>query len=1015
MAFIHLHTHSYFSFLDGASSPQELVERAADLGMKALALTDHNNLCGAVEFHRQATRAGIKPLQGVEVNLEGGWHLVLLAQNPSGYSNLCRILTSAHLGNPRGKPEVAFDLLEKYSKDLIALSGCRRGQVSYLLLRKKYLQAREAAKRLINIFGKNNFFLELQQTFLPGDRTLNRYLVQLAENLGVKVVATNNVHYVYKKDFKIHDLLTCIRNLTRLEDIHPERPLNGENYLKSAQEMQEIFIEYPQALRAAQELAEECQPALTLDNNLFPRYPLPPGETAEKFLKRLTFQGAVERYGKITPAIAERLNYELKIIFELGFADYFLLVWDLVRYARQKGIRYAGRGSAADSAVAYCLYITEVDAIRRQLLFERFMSLERGQKPDIDIDFDSRHRDQVARYLSEKYGDEHVAAVCTYNTYQARSALRDLGKVMNFPEEEIDALAKKMPHIPADEISHALEKLPELQDACWRKPRYQKLFDYCRALAGFPRFIGTHLGGIVISREPLVNITPLQKSAKGVVVTQFDKKYVEELGLVKLDLLSLKTLTAIEDTMRNLSLSGWPLDYESIPYDDKKTFAMINQGNTVGVFQLESPAQRALQCRLKASRLEDLVASVALIRPGPIKGNMVEPFIARRKGEEPVSYLHPKLKPILEKTYGVVLFQEQVIEIATAIAGFTPGEADELRRVMSHARSHREMEAIGKQFIQKAIARGIDSKTAETIFSCIKGYASYGFCEAHAAAFASLAYKTAYLACHYPVEFFAALLSNQPMGYYPANTLCQEARRRGIKILPPDINRSQAQFSVEGNGIRVSLSQIKQMTKSVLNAILKAREQAPFSSLDDFRRRVFVPRPILQNLILCGAFDTLHPNRRQLLWKITGEKNVKNIPDFTPEQKQELQYRILGIDIEEHYMARWRPLLQQKGYKNTRELRQFPDRTCIKVAGIVIAPHRPPTRSGRTVVFFSLEDEFGLADVTVFEDVYQIYGNIIFSHPSPPLAVTGILQRRGNGINIIAREVKNMYEELKAK
>lgn len=1005
MAFIHLHTHSNFSFLDGASTVKELVQKAAASGMPALALTDHNNVSAAVSFYREAQAAGIKPIQGAEITMQDGCHLVLLAKNPRGYASLCQLLTRAYLNSPREDPRVSWPALEN-CREVIALSGCRRGAIPRLILQGNFQQALTTARHLIRIFGRENFFLELEPPLFPGSNRLNRYLAQLATELNIGLVATNNVHYHSKARYQLQDLLTCVRTLTTLNTVHPERHLNGEYYLKSAAQMKALFCQYPQALANTESIASRCQPVFDLEKPRFPQIPFLKNENSAAVLRRLTFSGAKKRYGKLTQDLTDRIEHELSIITNLGFCDYFLLAWDVARYARQEGIRYAGRGSAADSVVAYCLGLTEVDAYNRNLLFERFMSLEQAKQPDIDLDIDSRHRDKVARYVYDTYGQEHVATVCTFSTFRARSAVRELGKAMELPEEMLDTLTKRLPHIHADRIEQVWQELPELREL---DPRpFKKLLHFCHQVAGFPRHYGTHPGGLVISREPLTTLTPLQRSAKGVVITQFDKEGVEDLGLVKLDLLSLKTMSAVEDTAVNIKQKDKNFDYEAIPLDDRETFSLLNSGETIGVFQLESPAQRALQQKLQANNMEDIVASLALIRPGPIKGNMVEPFVARRLGKEPVSYLHPKLKPILEKTYGVVLFQEQVIEIATAIAGFTPGEADRLRRVMSHARSHTEMEKIGQQFIRKAKANGVDPATAKTIYSCIMGYASYGFCEAHAAAFATTAYKTAYLAKHYPAEFFAAVLSNQPMGYYSPNTIAQEARRRGIALKLPDINKSTGKFTVEDNSIRVSLAQVRQMNQKVMENILTARKHGPFRSLADFCRRVKAPRPIIENLILCGAFDQLHPNRKQLLWQLphllkeaddglfTTLPRLQPVPDFSEVEKLDWERWILKMDVRQHHMARWRKKLQQKNILTTAEAKGVEAQTTITVAGVVITPHRPPTRSGKTVVFFSLEDETGLLDVTMFEKQYQRFGHLIFNQLRPPLVVTGTMS--GNSL-----------------
>lgn len=1004
--FAHLHVHSPFSFLDGASSIESLVERAAELGQPALALTDHNNLSGAVRFVRAAGAAEIKPILGAEVTTVGGYHLVLLARDEGGYRNLCRLLSRAHLEGRRREPEVTRENLAVHRQGLVALSGCRRGEIPALILQGRLLEAEAAARRLQALFGPD-FYLELVAGLLPGDNYLHRTLADLAAALKIKLVATANVHYASREDFPLHDLFTCVRTHTTVSTVHSERPLNSENYLKSAAEIKALLAAYPQAVTESARLAESLSPSLPTGKLLFPRFPAPPRETAVSMLQRLTFQGAFERYGSLTDTLRQRLKQELAVIADLGFADYFLVLWDVVREAKVRRIRCAGRGSAADSVVAYCLGITEVDAFHRQLLFERFLSRERAEQPDIDLDVDARRRDELAEYLKERYGRDKVAAVATYSTFQARSAVRDLGKALELPPDEVDQLAKRLPYfVPADGIIAAREKVPELKNSSLPWERYQQLLSFCAAAAGFPRHLGTHLGGLVVAREPLSTLVPLQYSAKGAVVTQFDKNDIEDLGLVKLDLLSLRTLSAVEESLVLTSRGGKEIPYENLPLDDVKTFELLRSGNTIGVFQLESPAQRALQRRLAADNMEDIVASLALIRPGPIKGNMVDPFVARRRGQEAVTYPHPKLKPVLAKTFGVVLFQEQVIEIARIIAGFTAGEADRLRRVMTHARSQKEMDAIGSEFIARAMGRGLKRQEAEEIFATIAGYASYGFCEAHAAAFATTAYKTAYLLAHCPAEYLAALLSCQPLGYYPPWVLIGEARRRGIKILPPDINVSAAGYTVENGALRIGLKQIKGMKEKVLTELLAVRENQAFISWADLTERVDLPANLRAALILAGAALAFNPNRRALLWQDNLNCTGSKVPDFTPAERIALEWDILGFSWSGHPLSLVRSQLAGAGVLPIGAAsRQRPGVECW-VAGLPIRPHRPPTRSGRRVVFLSLEDETGLLDVTVFEDVYHRYGHILFSGQLKPLLIRGYYQGQNSRSSFIAQELK---------
>lgn len=1036
--FVHLHVHSPYSFLDGASGITKLVERAADLGMPAIALTDHNRLSGSVRFIKAAIKAGVKPIIGCEVTMEGGFHLTLLCKNNTGYRNLCAVLTQAHLGNERGSPMADLHTLASHKEGLFVLSGCRRGLIPSLILQKRYNEARQTAEHYKHIFGQNSFVIELSESLLPGSMSLNRSLSELASSLDLRTVATNNVHYATKEDFQIHDILTCIRTLTKLEDVHPERRLNSENYLKSWDEMKSEYRDYSEALYMAQVLASQCECPLDLRVPNFPAFAYPKGfKSSSHFLRHLVFQGAEKKYGKITHDVKIRLEHELSIIEQLGYEDYFLVVWDLVNFAARQNIRHAGRGSAADSAVAYCLGITGVDPIAHNLLFERFMSLERGEKPDIDVDFDARRRDQVTAYVYEKYGDAHVASVATYNTFQARSSVRDVGKAMGYAQDEIDLIAKRLPHIPGYQIESAFKSLPELRNLDIPGKRLKVLIETAGKLAGLPRFLATHLGGVVISKTPVTWFSPLERSAKGVNILQFDKDDIEDLGLVKIDLLSLRTLGAVEDSLR--LIEGAKPDYDRIPLDDKPTFERLQRADTIGIFQLESPAQRGLQARLGAENIEDIVASVALIRPGPIKGDMVEPFIKRRHGEEDITYLDPRLESILKNTYGVVLFQEQVIEIASVIAGFTPGEADNLRRVMTHGRSFDEMEKIGQLFIEKAVKRGITEQVATQIFKCIQGYASYGFCEAHARAFATTAYKTAYLIEHYPAQFYGAILNNQPMGFYPVSTICVEAKSHGVEVLGPSINHSGKDVVVKGPSIRIPFKMISGMEQKAITSIVRERVNGGFKSFYDFTRRVKLDSDVLRNLILCGCFDEFGVSRKSLLWQVKDAYAVRDNPqaetlvafpgaeagygagdsvshdhglvsfpgqiEFSLGEKVAFEYRILGTGISAHPMEIWRSKLKRQGFVSSRELSSIQPGDFVKVGGIPVRPHRPPTKSGRTVVFLSLEDESGLIDVTCFENVYAKYGKFLFPGKLMPLGVWGQVQKRGNAFSVTAKTV----------
>ncbi len=1010
--FVHLHVHSPYSFLDGASPIRQYLEKAAAWNMPAMALTDHHNVSGAVEFHKQALALGIKPIQGAEIICEDDSHLTLLAENERGYENLCRIITDSFKLN-RLKPRVRWETLHSFHENLLVLTGCRQSAVCQSLLRKQPDRAQQILQLLLEIFGRENIYLEMINSYLPKTRYILEGLAELHRQTGIPMAASNNVHYIEKQQMKVHDLLVCTRTLTTTTDIHPERPLNAENYFTSPEEMQHRLSDYPEAVQNTLRIVERCTVSLPLGRRMFPNFAGSSPQQSMELLRTLTQQGAERRWGTPTQAHNDRLEHELQIIGQLNAANYFLAVWDIVMYAKKQGIRYAGRGSAADSAVAYCLEITNVDSAARGLLFERFLSLERAQNPDIDIDFDARFRDTIAEYVYEKYGTEHTASVCTFAEYQARSALRDLGRAFGFGRDELQRLTKNIPHVPADGIRSALQRLPELQKHPLNEPKYQKLLDFCAAINRFPRHMGTHLGGIVISGPPLAAVTPLQLSAKNVWITQFDKTTIEDLGLIKLDLLSLRTLSAVQDAAVYMESQG--ASYEAIPLDDPDTYALLNSGSTVGVFQLESPAQRSLQQRLRADSIEDVVASVALIRPGPIKGDMVEPFIARRHGLEPPSYIHPKLKPILEKTYGVVLYQEQVIEIAAAIAGFSPGESDRLRRAMTKFRSHEEMEAIGQEFTTRAVNQGIEREIAETIFSYILGYAGYGFCEAHAAAFADTAYKTAYLLKHYPAHFYAALLNQQPMGFYPPHTLINQAKQLNITILPLDICESRRAFQASDTEIRVGLQQVKGIEKTDTEMIEGLQKSHPFQSISDFLYKTHLDRDVLENLILAGAFDRFTSNRRQLLWQLPkllqsrqGQLFVQEtglvLPDFTPWQRWVNEFRVLRLSPTAHIMEFYRQALDKRGVLSTKVLRETTTKRVL-TAGLVIRPHRPPTKSGKTVVFLTLEDEYGLVDITIFENVYHKCAKSLFNHSV--LLVSGTLDWRDDtALSLLADNVQ---------
>lgn len=753
---------------------------------------------------------------------ETGHPIVLLARNRRGFRNLCRIITEAQLGSSKGNARLHPDTLRRLNEGLFCLTGGERGPTADPCLAGRHQAARQAAEELRAVFGRERLFIELQNRLHSRSRELLQSLRQLAKDLRLKTCATNGVHHALKADYAVHDLMTCCRLLTSVDRKHPLRPSNAEAYLKSPRAMARLFQGHEEALQSASWIAAQCEPSMELGVYHFPDFPLPEGETHYSFLCKLCWDGARRRFRVIDREVVRRLEKELDIIEGLGFAQYFLVIWDIVRWARGRGIRCAGRGSAADSLVTYVLGITEVDPLAHELLFERFLNPQRKGAPDIDIDFDANRRDEVINYVYERYGRDHAAMVCTLYTLNARSALRDVGKALDFPPEDLDAFAKAMPHTSADRIEAAFERLPELRDSNLPRRKFAALTEMCGRVAGFPRHLSVHLGGMVVSQERIDELVPLEWSAKGVVVTQWDKDDIEEVGLVKMDLLSLKNLAAIDDTLALVRRSGasgplppalprrevgpsdpiLPEDHiDTMSFDDPRVFALLRTTRTVGVFQVESPGMRALLGRIQPTEFEDLIAQVSLFRPGPLQADMITPFVARRHGKEPVQYLHPKLEKSMRRTYGVLIYQEQVLEIAAALAGFDYGQADNLRRAMTHDRSPAEMESIRESFLEGCRRQGdVPPAAAERTWKSLSAFAAYGFCKAHAAAFARTAYQTAWLKAYYPAHFLCSILNNQPMGFYSGHTIVQEARRSGIPVRGVDINASGADFTVEPAG-----------------------------------------------------------------------------------------------------------------------------------------------------------------------------------------------------------------------
>jgi error-prone DNA polymerase len=751
-----LFVRSEFSFLNGASRLEELVKVAAKLGYDTLALTDRDNLCGVPEFLGLCERQGIKPLLGAELTLETG-RIIAFAKTRKGFSCLCKLLSKAHLDNERRQPCLPEQALRGQAEDLILLAGGDNAPFAKWIHERRNEKASHWLKEMYQRFGPD-FCVRIERTLVPLQGEFNAKLIAICKELGIPVVAVNSVHYARPDQFRIFDLLSCVRTLTKLDEPHPERALNEFGFLQSPESLTKLFSDIPEALQRSCEIADRCVPYSLRDKCFQPRFPDVTKEQATPLLRELAFAGANRKYSNIEEGLRTRLDYELNVIGELDFAGYFLIMNDLLAFARSKNVRYAGRGSSADSVVAYCLDITKVDAYKRNLRFERFINPERAESlPDIDVDFDRRYHEDIVNYVLNKYGQAHVAGVASFNRFRARGAIRDVAKAMGFEVEDIDKLAK-LSHwgLSAKGIASTLNTRPEIRALKVERKKFELLFELCAGLDDLPRHISAHPCGVMITGAPVQEITPLLRAANGMLISHYDKDGVEDLGLVKFDLLSLPTLGAVGDAAIMVRQHSPEFDYDRIPLDDEPTFELLRAGETAGGFQNESPAQQSMAPRLNARTIEDVIAAVALIRPGPLKGEMVEPFIRRRNGLEQVTSIHPVIDKILEHTYGVVLYQEQVISIAVELAGFSPGQADVLRRTISHNRSSDKMDELGQVFIKQSIERGVEPDIAEKVFTWIQGYAGYGFCEAHAAAFGDTSYKTVYLLQHHPAEFYAA-------------------------------------------------------------------------------------------------------------------------------------------------------------------------------------------------------------------------------------------------------------------
>lgn len=1050
MAFVHLHLHSEYSLLDGAARIKDVVQRAQDLKMPALAITDHGVMYGIIDFYQACVKSGIKPVLGCEVYVaprtvadrtpkvdDNPYHLVLLAENEAGYRNLMELVSLGYTAGFYYKPRVDKFLLGRFSSGLIALSACTSGEVARHILNGDVNKARQTAAIYRDIFGPYNFFLELQDHGLEEQKLINRELINLAGELGIPTVATNDVHYVERKDAAIQDILLCIQTGKTIHDEKRLRFRSEDLYLKSAEEMAAVFPDFAPALARTVEIADRCQVGLTFGKYHLPEYPVPQGYTPAGYLRELCYNGLKKRYGEPDHAVVDRLEYELRVIEETGYPSYFLIVWDLIRFARENGVLVGpGRGSAAGSVVAYCLEVTDIDPLRYGLLFERFLNPERVSLPDIDTDFCYELRGKVIDYVFQRYGHDRVAQVATFGTLAARAAIRDVGRALGLPYGDVDRVARLVPGEPGMTVDKALEASPDLSELYESDPTVKKVLDVAARLEGMPRHASTHAAGIVIAPEPLTHFVPLHRVTDGVVATQFAKEAVEELGLLKMDLLGLRTLTVIADTVKLVAKHRRiALNIERLPLEDTATYELLCRGETTGVFQLESSGMRNILRELKPNTFEDLIALVALYRPGPLGSGMVEDFIRRKHGRIPVSYPHPKLEPILKETYGVILYQEQVMKIASALSGFSLGEADLLRRAMGKKKPE-IIAGLRSRFVEGAIKNSINEKLAGEIFDLMEYFAGYGFNKSHSAAYAMVAFQTAYLKAHYTVEYMAALLTSSRDNSDKVAAYVEECRRLGIAVLPPDVNESGHNFTVVPNGIRFGLAAIKNVGESAVEAVIAARNDGgAFRDFGDFCSRMnprVINHRVLESLARAGACASLGHTRSQVLNMLSeglelaqrslrerdsnqlslfgdlqnGGYSLKidhRLKEFPQSELLSMEKELLGLYITGHPLENYREILRALTNIQAVDLPEADPDSSFSAGGLALGVRRLRTRRGEQMAILQLEDLTGVIEVVLYPRVYQECRHVL--KPEAVVLVRGRKAPAGERAKLLAEEV----------
>ncbi len=1069
--FVHLHVHTQYSLLDGAIRIDPLLKRAAEYGMDSVAITDHGTMFGVVELYEKAVKAGIRPVIGCEVYIaprkmidktpldaKGMSHLILLAENREGYKNLCKMASAAQLEGFYYKPRIDKEMLRAHSRGLIALSACLHGEIPMRIKAGRLDQADQAAREYLEIFGEDRFFLELQQNGIEIQEMVNRALIEMSRRLSIPLVASNDCHYLDRDDVQAHDVLLCIQTGKTINDTERFKFRTDQLYFKSPSEMVDAFGEVPGAIENTCRIADRCQVELDFNTYHFPKFEVESGQTVEDIFEAKVREGfavVMDRVRRKRPEVdeemyRERLDYEISVIQDMGFCGYFLIVSDFIRFGKKNGIPVGpGRGSAAGSLVAYALGITDLDPLEHGLIFERFLNPARKSMPDIDVDFCINGRERVFRYVSEKYGgNDYVAQIITFGKLKTRAVIRDVGRALDIPLAEVDTIAKLVPDVLNIRLDEALKQEPRLAELARQKSEYAELIQICRVLEGLPRHASTHAAGVVIGDKPLSEYLPLYKGKKGEVVTQFDMKCVEKIGLVKFDFLGLRNLTVIANTLSLIEAGGAaPPDLSELDLSDEKTYRLLSSGDTTGVFQLESSGMKDLLVRLAPARFEDVIALVALYRPGPMESGMIDDYVERKHGRKSVSYLVDELEPILNETHGVIVYQEQVMKIAGALADYSMAEADDLRKAMGKKitaimAKHRE------RFIQGAVDNGIARDKAEQIFNLMEKFGGYGFNKSHSAAYALIAYQTAYLKAHFPVEFMASLLTSEMHSTDGVVKYIAECRGHDIAVMPPDINRSEKSFTVTEGKIRYGLLAVKNVGEGAIDAITEARaEEGPFRDLFDFCERVDlrrVNRRVIESLIRSGAFDCTGAARSAMMAAVedtlehgqlvqrercdpqmglfdgggegaAASPSTPSLPDIAEwGEKQRLAHEkeALGFYMSGHPLTRHEDLLEKFTTADSLSFQEKTDGEVVRIGGIVTHVKTIHTKKGDLMAFATVEDLHGSIEATVFSSVYAEARELLSDDAA--ILVQGRIQRDENSVKMLADSIIPMEraEEL---